>query len=94
MGANASIHEIPSRRPAYGLSEIELSRKGATSSREMRGEISPMIAEASTSTRPKWASQGAKSAEFLSRSAFSGGKTAAAGQFLSRIGGPAQVRGV
>jgi hypothetical protein len=55
----------------------------------MRGEISPMIAEASTSTQPKWALEGAKSAEFFRRAALFRAETAAAGQFLSRIGEPA-----
>jgi hypothetical protein len=59
----------------------------------MRGEISPMIAEASTSTHPKWASRGAKSAEFLPPPPVSGAKTAAAGQFLSRMGGQLLVGG-
>jgi hypothetical protein len=32
---NAAIREIPSRRPAYGLREIEISRKGLL--RDMKG---------------------------------------------------------
>jgi hypothetical protein len=45
-----------------------------------------MIAEASTSTRPKWGVGDAKSAEFLRPTSFCEAKTAATEQFLSRIG--------
>jgi hypothetical protein len=53
----------------------------------MRGEISPMIAEASTATEPKRASEPAKSAEFLAGLQSARHKTAENGQIFSRIDG-------
>src|SRR5580704_18959771 len=44
--------------------------EGLLLSREMRGEISPMIAEASTSTQSKWAVEDANSAEIRRRASF------------------------
>src|SRR5580704_7057276 len=59
----------------------------------MRGEISPMIAKASTSTRPKLRSKRAEIAELLVGVQFLRHKTAGEAGFRSRIGRQMARRG-
>jgi hypothetical protein len=59
----------------------------------MRGEISPMIAQPSTSTRPKWAAEMAKSAEFLAKPLLITQKELRADTFFQESAGEPRIPG-